>query len=170
MIVAAAAPSALVRLVEPWSDLFADSLLLATLVTYLHVAGLLLAGGFAIATDRATLRALRGDAGVKRRHLSELSLAHRWVVSGLGLVVASGLLLTAADLETYFGSWVYWTKMGLVALLLTNGYLMMRAERALGAGTVEDSRGWQRMRVAALASVLLWFTIALFGVVLVNAI
>lgn len=165
---AAQAPSALVTLVEPWSTFYADSKVVATLVVFAHVAALLFAGGLAVTLDRGTLRAER-QPEFRPRHLDELGASHRIVLSGLALSVVSGLLLFTADLEAYFVSPVYWTKMTLIALLLANGYRMTRAEAALRAGAAQADAEWGRLRIAALASLVLWFAIALAGVALVNA-
>jgi hypothetical protein len=155
-----APPDALVRLVEPWSQWYGDSTVVPTLVVFGHIAALVFAGGLAITLDRATLRAARGPAEFRWRQL----------LFGLGLSVVTGVLLFAADLETYFGSWIYWTKMGLIAVLLTNGYLMTRAEsRISSTPNAADEGGWKRLRTTAIASLLLWFTIAFAGVALVKA-
>ena len=42
-----AAPAVLVRLLEPWSQLYGDSALLSTFVVFGHVAALVFAGGLA---------------------------------------------------------------------------------------------------------------------------
>ncbi len=89
---------------------------------------------------------------------------------GLALSVASGMLLFTADLEAYFVSPVYWTKMTLIVLLLVNGYRMTRAEAALRAGGANEDAEWRRLRFAASASLALWFAIAFAGVALVNAV
>src|SRR6185437_11779227 len=49
----------LARLAQPWASLYGDSVALQTGITFLHVAGIFLGGGFAIATDRETLMAMR---------------------------------------------------------------------------------------------------------------
>jgi hypothetical protein len=165
-----APPDALVRLVEPWSQWYGDSTVVPTLVVFGHIGALVFAGGLAITLDRATLRAARGPAEFRWRQLEELRAAHRYVLFGLGLSVVTGVLLFAADLETYFGSWIYWTKMGLIAVLLTNGYLMTRAEsRISSTPNAADEGGWKRLRTTAIASLILWFTIAFAGVALVKA-
>src|SRR5690348_17430430 len=105
--------SALARLFEPWAHVYADSKLVATVVTFGHIASLLMAGGLAVATDRATLRALRLAANERGRHLDDLSGVHRLVVGGLALSLATGLLLFASDVETFVGSWVFWLKMAM---------------------------------------------------------
>ena len=160
--------SALARLFEPWAHVYADSKLIATLVTFGHIASLLMAGGLAVATDRATLRALRFAAAERGRHLEELAGVHQLVVGGLVLSVATGLLLFASDVETFIGSWVFWLKMGMVCVLLGNGYAMTRAEKALRADAAETSPAWSRLRRTALASVGLWYAITLAGVALAN--
>lgn len=165
-----APPEALVKLVEPWSTFYSDSTLTSTLVVFGHIAALVFAGGLAVTLDRATLRAARGGAEFRGRQLEELRGSHRMVVMGLALSVITGALLFAADLETYFGSWIYWTKMGLIVLLLANGYLMTRTEAQLRATpNAADERGWNRLRVNAVFSLVLWFAISLFGVALVQA-
>jgi hypothetical protein len=163
-------PDVLVKLVEPWSALYSDSTVIPTLVVFGHIAALVFAGGMAVTLDRATLRAARGPAEFRWRQLEELRAAHRSVLIGLGLSVVTGVLLFAADLETYFGSWIYWTKMGLIVQLLLNGYMMTRVEgRISSTPNAADEAGWKQLRTAAIVSLVLWFTIAFAGVALVKA-
>src|SRR5690242_14626162 len=87
---------AISRIAAPWSHAYSSSKTLATVVTFGHVASLLLAGGIAVASDRGTLRALRLAAAERGRHLEELAGVHRLVVTGLALSVVTGLLLFAS--------------------------------------------------------------------------
>lgn len=162
-------PAALLEFVEPWSRLYADSAAVATGVVFFHVAALLFAGGQAITLDRGTLRAWHDEA-LRARHLGDLAAAHPLVIGGLVVSVLTGLLLFTADLESYFGSPVFWTKMTLIATLLGNGYLMTRAEAMLRADSADTTAEWRRLRATAVVSLTLWFLIALAGVTLVNAV
>jgi uncharacterized membrane protein len=162
-------PESFVHLLKPWAEFYSHSKAAATIVTYVHVAGLLLAGGLAIAADRGTLRALRtSDSADRARTLKELGAVHRWVLTGLTLIVVSGVALLAADIETFFGSWIYWTKMGLVVLLLINGFMMTRIEQSLEKDSTPSAPHWASLHRVAVTSLALWFTIALFGMALVN--
>ena len=69
--------------VAPWAHAYGDSKLLSTSVTFVHLGGLLAAGGFAIAADRATLRLRATDLTGVIRHLGELEAVHRPVLIGL---------------------------------------------------------------------------------------
>lgn len=162
------APHALVDLCKPWADYYSDSKGMETVVQFLHIGGLLLAGGLAIAADRGTYRTMRFASTDRQFHLKEVSAVHRWVLTGLAVVVISGIALFASDVDTFFGSWIFWTKMGLVVLLLINGWMMTRAEHALALDPSESSPHWKRMHRAAVTSLTLWFIITAFGVALVN--
>lgn len=162
-------PSGLLDLVEPWATLYGDSSLLPTFVTFAHIAALVFAGGLAVTLDRGTLRAARGSAEARWRQLKELESAHRLVLTGLALSLATGVLMLAADLETYLPSWIFWTKIGLIAVLLVNGYRMTRVEsRIASTPNAADNLGWSELRFAATISIVLWFLIAFAGVALVN--
>lgn len=163
------APAALVRLLEPWSHLYSDSKVVPTVVLFGHIAALVFAGGLAVTLDRATLRAARGSAEVRMRHLEELASAHRFVVSGLALSAVTGVLLFTADIENFFTSRLFWTKATMIALLLANGYMMTRAEARIRSTPDSADAAWQRLRTTALVSHVLWFAIAFVGVTLVNA-
>ena len=104
---------------QGWEHLYSHSAVLRTFIGFAHIAGLVIGGGMAIVADRSTLRAYRrgDDRGVE---LATIRSAHRVVIGGLIVVVASGALLLAADLDTYLHSRIFWTKMALV-LLLVNG-------------------------------------------------
>jgi uncharacterized protein DUF6644 len=161
-------PEALVNLLKPWNEYYSHSKAAETVVQYLHIGGLVLAGGLAMSADRGTLRALRIAAADRTHYTRELGAVHRWVLTGLTIVVASGVALLASDIETFFGSWVFWTKMGLVALLLLNGLQMTRVEAALRRDASDASPHWPQLRRTAITSLVLWFVITAFGVTLVN--
>src|SRR6516162_6989240 len=148
-------PESLVHFFKPWADFYSHSKAATTVVQYVHIGGLLMGGGLAIAADRGTLRALRLAAHERSGHLNDLAEVHRWVLSGLAAVVVSGLALLTADLETFFGSWIFWVKMALVIVLLANGYRMTRIESALEHGAAEDSAKWNKLHSVAVTSLAL---------------
>lgn len=171
-----APPEWLTRAVEPWNTYYSDHGAVRTIIVSLHVVPLLLGGGAAVTMDRLTLDAGRvGDEAGRGRQLATLGAAHRMVTLALALVTLSGLALLLADLETYFGSWVFWTKMALFVGLLVNGIGMLRAERAMAHVLEGDAwdepagLGWRRLERAARASLALWTVITVLGVALVNA-
>jgi hypothetical protein len=151
--------------IEAWTTLYSNSAALRTGLGFAHVAGLLAGGGSAIAADRATLVAWRRDAASRIAHARVLHGTHRMVVIGLGVVTVSGLLLLAADTETYLHSRVFWIKMALVALLLANGSLLVRAGRRAQTG---HQRAWTRLGYGSIASLALWFLTTLMGAALPN--
>lgn len=158
-------PGQLASAVSEWAALYANHAALRTFVLFTHVGALVGAGGCAIAADRATLLALRKDEGERRTQVAAIAGTHRIVVIGLSLIVVSGLLMLAADLETFLSSRVFWIKMGLVVLLLVNGAVLTSAERRAGRGAGD---AWRRLRVTAVASLALWFLITFAGVALTN--
>lgn len=166
--------SALVQLFAPWKSIYDNSTAVSTGVTFVHVAGLLFGGGFAVAADRSTLRAVKsGDEMFRRRQVDELEAVHRPVLIALTVSVVTGVLLATADLENFLGSPVFWIKLSLVALLLGNGILLRNAERAAGRryaeGGTPESPIWRRLRTVAWLSIVLWTAVALAGVTLVEA-
>ena len=160
------APASLVSLVQPWADYYGDSHLAQTLVTFGHIGGLVVGGGIAIAADRMTLR-VTSDVD-RRRHLLEIAQIHRVVIVSLVVVVLSGLLLFASDIEAHWGSPIFWVKMALIVLLLVNGARMQRIEAAAADDTTPPSAHWGSLRGTAITSLVLWLTISLAGVALIN--
>lgn len=138
-------------------------------MTFAHIGGFLLGGGFAITADAATIRAARGTDPRRRRQLTYIRGIHGVVLIGLAVTLASGLLMLAADLEALVVSFVFWVKMTVVVLLLANGAVVARVESVLRAGTEEPDREWGHMRSAAIRSFVLWFAAVLAGTLLVNA-
>lgn len=153
-------PDGLTTLVAPWAALYADSKALSNGVTFLHLGGILLGGGAAISMDRETLLAGRLEAGARTHLVDRLRRVHVWVLIGLGVTFVTGLLQVASDLKTFLPSGIFWIKMGLVAVLLANGGLVLRGERSAAQGD------WGLLRLAAVVSLILWTVILLLGVML----
>jgi uncharacterized membrane protein len=149
--------------VQFWEHLYSNSAVLRTLIGFAHIAGLVIGGGMAIVADRATLRAYRRgeDRGAE---LATIRSAHRVVIGGLAVVAVSGVLLLAADLDTYLHSRIFWIKMGLVALLLING----AALRVFAGSAEADDRRWRQLAYAAGVSLSLWLLTTLTGAALPN--
>src|SRR5256885_762111 len=161
-------PESLVKLFKPWNDFYGDSKLTETIVMFAHTAGLVVAGGIAVATDRMTLRARRWSDADRQHHLAETAMLHRTVVAGLAIIVISGLALLFSDLETFWGSWIFWAKMASIVVLLANGQRMLGIEKALAGDSAATSPHWRRLRTSAVVSITLWFTVTLAGLALLN--
>ncbi len=144
-----------------WSAAYGDHRLLSVSIRFLHIAGLVIGGGTAILTDRAILHGARGGADARTSALAVLHRSHRTVVPALVLVVATGVLLSASDVSTFFASRVYWVKLSLVALLLLNGAGLVAAERLAAR---RDA--WRRLAFASAASLTLWIVLLFVGTLL----
>lgn len=121
----------LANLAQPWADIYGDSVLVATGVLFAHLASLLAAGGFAVATDRLTLRAGREGGPEREVALGEIRTVHRPVLVGLGVATVTGTAMALADVTYLLASPVFWLKMAAFVALLVNGAFMVRAERGL---------------------------------------
>src|SRR4029077_2691573 len=108
----------ILELMSSWGSFYANHAVARTLVAFVHVAALIAGGGIAIAADRSTLNALHQSDATRRTQLEALRGTHRIVIGSLALIAASGILLFAADFDTYLYSRFFWIKMGLVALLI----------------------------------------------------
>jgi hypothetical protein len=154
------------KALETWASFYADFGYVRTAVGFLHVGGLVLGGGCAIAADRMTLIGARRKPAERHALLQDLRRTHRVVLAGLACVIVSGFLLFAADMGTFLNSKLFWIKMGLFVLLIVNGLLLLRAENAAAQNEV---RGWSRLATTSMVSIALWFVITLLGAALPNS-
>src|SRR5438093_7883152 len=86
------------QLLAGWARLYGHTPVSAT-VTYLHLVGILVGGGVAVAADRASLRLSPETLPDWRTELDRLAAVHRWGVCGLALIFASGLAGTVAHVD-----------------------------------------------------------------------
>jgi uncharacterized membrane protein len=154
------------RVAEPWARAYGDSTLLMNGVTFAHVGGFLIAGGLALSADRAVL-GHPGPAAASTFDPYAFESLHTPILLGLGVTFLSGVLLFLSDVETYATSPVFWSKMGLLALLLGNGAALRRTARRMSS-SAEPDRSWRVFRRSARASSILWLVAVLTGVMLVN--
>ncbi len=161
-----AAPEFLVHATQGWARAYADHKVLSVGVIFVHLAGLLLGGGVAVAADLETLKVAREAEPVRADHLLFLGTVHGLAIAGLTLIFLSGAAMLLADLETFWTAKTFWIKMGLVTLLLANGLLIQRAERVAGNA---HGRGWALLKATSIASLVLWFSIVLAGTILASS-
>jgi uncharacterized membrane protein len=154
---------------KPWADFYGHTKLLQAGVEFLHVGGLVVGGGFALASDRAALRSLKADLEQQKHVLRDFTTIHTPVIMALSVSVTSGIVMLTTDIGTFLTSPVFWTKMTLVLLLLANGYLVKRTEEQLNADPSPGNRAWPRFKFGAIASITLWLSTTLAGVILLNS-
>ena len=158
-----------VALAKPWADFYADSTPVGTAVTFLHIGGIMVGGGFAMTSDRAALAAVKGSDEDRRRILRDFGAIHRPVLTALTVVVASGVAMMLADAETLLVSPVYYTKIGMFTLLLANGWMVRETERNLVTDPTAGNKLWGRFTLGARASIALWLMTAFVGVALTTS-
>lgn len=168
--------TALIHLFAPWQALYSDSKLASGTVTATHLLGLLFGGGLAVAADRATLRSLSQQADERLRSLQNIRTTHRPVLIALAVLFVSGFAQATADLETFLGSWIFWVKLGLVTLLLVNGFILEQTETRLRVSSdaeadssARNERLWRKLKVTAVMSIGLWSATLIAGTILLNA-
>jgi hypothetical protein len=154
---------------KPWADFYNHTKPVQAGVEFLHVGALLVGGGFAIASDRAALRSLTADIEHRKHVLREFAAIHKPVLAALSVSAVSGVLMLASDAGTFLVSPVFWTKMSLIVLLLSNGYLVRRTDEQLNADPSPGNRAWGRFKFGSYASIALWLSTALAGVILLNS-
>jgi uncharacterized membrane protein len=150
-------------LVGSWAALYSHSKVLSSAVRFLHLAGMLVAGGAALTYDRLTFLAARGTPVQREQQLALIEGAHGIVLAGMAVVIVTGVLMFAADTETFLPSRLFWFKMALFALLAVNGALLVRARRWL---KVTVTTGWKALVTVSAISLTLWLTTTLLGTLL----
>jgi hypothetical protein len=157
--------AALRDLATTWGSFYANHAAVRTFIAFAHVGGLVAAGGASMMADREILsvRRRRGQDGSVVLRL--IRKTHRVILTGLAVVIISGVLLFAADLDAYLVSRLFWIKMALVVALMINGAIVTRAERQLSSN-LGDS--WGTLQWTAIASLSLWFLTTLIGTALPN--
>jgi hypothetical protein len=151
----------------PWQKVYGDSTVISTSVTTIHILSLVFGAGLALAADRATLKQTRRSEVDADRLLNDIGSTHRPVLVALVFMFASGAALAAADIKTFADSPIFWLKLGLVALLLLNGFVLERTESSLRK--MNTSKMWRRLRISATLSIVLWTATIVAGTALVNA-
>jgi hypothetical protein len=137
-----------------WSSYYGNHQVVSLTIRYVHFAALLVGGGTAIALDRQVLRLRGTDPSIREATFKMLGAAHVVVSVSLVFIVMSGLLMAAADVDTYLLSPVFWTKMALIVLLVVNGVVLARTGRQ---GAAIDSPGG--LAIASVLSMALWLLI-----------
>jgi hypothetical protein len=152
-------------IVDNWTAFYSDHAMMRTAIAFIHVGGLMIAGGCAITADLATIEAVREGPIGRSSQFHVLKRTHAIVVAGLIALTFSGLLLFAADAETFLHSKIFWAKMALLGTLLVNGLVMLRGERKVQSG---DPRASRELHGVAVASLVLWLLTTLAGAALPN--
>lgn len=157
-------------LAEPWQKLYAHSTVVATLVLFGHVAGLLVAGALAYAAESGALRLDPDDEASRRSFVAVVPASRRAFAAALGVTMLFGVLLFFTDVEVFAVSPIFWTKMGLLALLIANLAAAARLDARLrtspGPGAPEHVISvalCRRRRASARLSAALWLALVLSG-------
>ncbi len=157
--------TALRDLATTWGSFYANHAAMRTAIAFAHVGGLVAAGGASMMADREILSGRRRREQSGSVALRTVQKTHGIVLAGLAIVIASGVLLFAADLDAYLVSKLFWIKMALVVALMINGAILTRAERRVSSN-LGDS--WGTLQWTAIASLSLWFLTTFIGTALPN--
>jgi len=152
-------------ILDSWSALYSNHAVLRSAIEFLHIGGTAAGGGCAVVVDLATITAARESAAIRPALLQVLKWTHTTIVAGLAAIVISGVLLFAADVDSFLFSRIFWLKMGLMVLLLANGAVILRVERQAIRG---DEGAWSRLNLTATASLVFWTLTVLAGTALLN--
>jgi hypothetical protein len=156
----------LAQFAEPWKNAYADSQVLGVAVIFGHLGALLVGGGVAVSTDLASLRAFRRGTEERNRQLVALHESHRIVIGALIVMVITGLLLVAADVDTFLHSNWFFRKAVFVTFLVINGAVLFKASETIPRDGAHAEALWSRIRMVSVLSLVLWLSTVLLGTIL----
>lgn len=85
MVPTAGAVEGFASLVQPWASFYSDHRWLQTTLIFVHLSGIFLGGGFAIAADRDTFIAMQNARlSGQIRHLGKIRSIHKPIMLGPG--------------------------------------------------------------------------------------
>ena len=132
-----------------------DSPWLFPVIATIHLMGLTLIGGAVLVVD---LRLL--GLGLHRQPVAQLAHdAERWLLSGLLVMVSTGILLFMCFATKYYYLTFFWVKMA--ALLLVVVFTLLVHRRVAMANEADVSP--VRCKLVALVSLSLWTIVAIGG-------
>ena len=124
-------------------------------IATIHLMGLSIIGGAVLLVD---LRLL--GLGLRSQPVAQLAQdAERWLLRGLAVMIATGILLFMCFATKYYYLTFFWVKMA--ALFLVVVFTLSIRRRVAMAGDTRVNPAWNR--AVALISLSLWTTVALGG-------
>ena len=161
-----ATPEFITAAANSWQGYYSDHQAVSVAIKYLHIAATMVGGGLAISLDRQVFTAVRNTGEIRATALRQLHGAHRTVIAALVVSTVSGVLMTAADLDTFLGSKVFWMKIAVFTALLANGAIL----RVAGTAAAQDeSAAWRRLKITSIVSLALWLLTTFIGTLLTVA-
>lgn len=132
-----------------------DSPWLFPVIATIHLMGLAVIGGAVLVVD---LRLL--GLGLRAQPVAELAHdAERWLLRGLAVMVATGILLFMCFATKYYYLTFFWVKMAALALVVVFTFSVRR--RIASAEATAGNPRWEK--AVALISLSLWTTVAIGG-------
>ena len=159
--------SILAGVLASWSGYYGSHQLLSVTFRFLHISGIVLGGDAGLWTDWQILKIARNEPREKDSALKLLSRAHAYVIPWMIVLGITGVLMTTADLTTFAVSKVFWTKIALVILLVSNGIVLLLLEhrsRQTGIAGI-----WPALVRVSSISALLWQATLFAGTLLTVA-
>lgn len=121
----------------------------------LHLFSMALLGGAVLATDLRLLNVIFRDQPIK----AVAESAHKWFKVGLALILLSGIFMVAGvAIKVYYNAF-FWAKM---ISLATGIAFVFAIKRPLLGDNPDQGNPWV-LKSVAVASILVWFTVAATG-------
>jgi hypothetical protein len=132
-----------------------ESTWLFPLIEAFHLIGLGLTAGTVLTVD---LRLL--GVGLSRQSAAQLwASVQPWFLGSVSLMLVTGILLFMSEAIKCYYSFAFWIKMASLLLALVFAFTIRR--HIVRTGPISGS--WQRGRLTAFASLVLWFGVAWGG-------
>lgn len=132
----------------------AQSIWAFPVIEAVHLVGLCILGGSVLIVDMRML-----GVGLKRQGIAELNAhARPWLVRSVWLMLGTGILLFLSEAVKCYYNTSFWVKITTLPFALAFTFLV---RNRIASDEALDTSA--RSRITAVASIVLWFTVAAAG-------